>query len=148
MDMPFFPCKFSFCLSFKGQEVRRGKCRKRLLRDNRIAKKLQSEGGAVSISCCIGTAPGHLTREQPTELNLEQTDLLLVSCQVTSNSLGPMDRPTPGFPVLHYLLEFAQIHVLPNHLILCYLLILPFPSPGSLHNPGVEPQSPALQTNS
>ena len=23
----------------------------------------------------------------------------------------PMDCSTPGFPVLHYLLEFAQIHV-------------------------------------
>ena len=28
-----------------------------------------------------------------------------------SNSLGPMDCPIPGFPVLHYLLEFTQIHV-------------------------------------
>ena len=41
---------------------------------------------------------------------------------------------TPGFPVLHYLLEFAQIHVesvMPsNHLILCHPLLPPsiFPS--------------------
>ena len=28
-----------------------------------------------------------------------------------SNSLQPMDYSTPGFPVLHYLLEFVQTHV-------------------------------------
>ena len=47
-----------------------------------------------------------------------------------------MNCSTPGCPVLHYLLEFAQIHVhelvmLFNHLILCHpLLLLPsvFPS--------------------
>ena len=47
-----------------------------------------------------------------------------------------MDCSTPTFPVLHYLLEFAQTHVLSvddaiNHLILCRtLLFLPliFPS--------------------
>ena len=42
----------------------------------------------------------------------------------------PMDCSTPGFPVLHYLLEFAQIHVHwvgdSNDLILCHpLLLLP-----------------------
>ena len=40
----------------------------------------------------------------------------------------PMDCSKPGFPVLHYLPEFGQIHV---HLILCcHLLLLPsiFPS--------------------
>ena len=34
---------------------------------------------------------------------------------------------TPGFPILHYLLEFAQTHVhwtLSNHLILCHSLLL------------------------
>ena len=42
-----------------------------------------------------------------------------------------MDCGMPGFPVLHYLLEFAEIHVhwlvkLSNHLILCPpLLLLP-----------------------
>ena len=48
----------------------------------------------------------------------------------------PMDCSTPGFPVLHHLLEFAQTHVLEsvmpsNHLILCCPLLLPpsiFPS--------------------
>ena len=47
----------------------------------------------------------------------------------------PMDCSTPGFPVFHYLLKFAKIHVhesvmLPNHLILCRPLLLPsiFPS--------------------
>ena len=47
----------------------------------------------------------------------------------------PTDYSTPGFPALHYLPEFAQIHVhwvvMPsNHLILCCPLLLPsiFPS--------------------
>ena len=48
----------------------------------------------------------------------------------------PMDYTMPGFPIPHYLLEFAQVHVhwsvVPcNHLILyCPLLLLPssFPS--------------------
>ena len=46
-----------------------------------------------------------------------------------------MDCSTPGFSILHYLLEFAQIHaielvMLSNHLIFCCLLLLPlvFPS--------------------
>ena len=37
--------------------------------------------------------------------------LFLFSCSVVSGSLHPMYYSTPGFPVLHYLLEFAQIHV-------------------------------------
>ena len=41
-----------------------------------------------------------------------------------------MDYNTPGFSVLHYLLEFAQTHVhrlgdASNHLILCHSLLLP-----------------------
>ena len=50
-----------------------------------------------------------------------------------------MNRSTPGFPVLHYLLKFVQTHVhrvddATNHLIFCHhpLLYLPsiFPSIG------------------
>ena len=50
------------------------------------------------------------------------------SCPTLGN---PMDCSTPGLPVLHYHLEFAQIYVhesvIPSkHLILCYpLLFLP-----------------------
>ena len=45
-----------------------------------------------------------------------------LSCPTLCN---PVDCSTPGFPVLHYLLEFAQ-----SHLILCHPLLLPsvFPS--------------------
>ena len=48
---------------------------------------------------------------------------------------NPVDRSTPGFPVFHCLLEFAQTHaielVIPsNHLILC----LPLP-----HKPSIFP---------
>ena len=50
------------------------------------------------------------------------------SCPTLCN---PMDYSKPGYPVLHYLLEFAQTHVqwvsdASNHLILCCpLLLLP-----------------------
>ena len=37
--------------------------------------------------------------------------LLLFSSSAMSNSLRPHDCSTPGFPVLHHLLEFAQTHV-------------------------------------
>ena len=37
--------------------------------------------------------------------------LLLFSHSVVSDSLRPMDCSIPGFPVLHYILEFAQTHV-------------------------------------
>ena len=52
--------------------------------------------------------------------------LLLFSCSVVSDSATPW---TPGFLVLHHLLEFAQLmsieSVMPsNHLILCCLLLL------------------------
>ena len=40
-------------------------------------------------------------------LNLD----LLFSHSVVSDSLQPMDSSMPGFPVLHYLPEFAQTHV-------------------------------------
>ena len=62
-------------------------------------------------------------------------------CSITQSCptlWGPMDCSTPGLPVLHHLLEFAQIHVhwvsdaiQPSYLILCHpLLLLPsiFPS--------------------
>ena len=57
-----------------------------------------------------------------------------VCCSVAKSCLtpcDPMDCSTPGFPVLHYLLHFAQTHVhwamtSSNHLILCHhLLLLP-----------------------
>ena len=37
--------------------------------------------------------------------------LLLFSHSVVSNALQPMDRSTPGFPVLQYFLGFAKTHV-------------------------------------
>ena len=65
--------------------------------------------------------------------------MLVFSCSVVFDSLRPMDCSMPGFPVLHYLPEFAQTHVLElvmpsKHLILsCPLLLLPsiFPASGS-----------------
>ena len=37
--------------------------------------------------------------------------LLLFSRSVMSELCDPMDYSTPGFPVLHYLPEFAQTHL-------------------------------------
>ena len=62
--------------------------------------------------------------------------------QLSPNLCHPMDCNTPGFSVLHYLPEFAQLmsieSVMPsNHLILCpHLLLLPsiFPSIGVFSN--------------
>ena len=52
----------------------------------------------------------------------------------------PMDCSMPGFPVLHYFLEFVHPHdhwvsdaIQPSH---------PFPSPEDLPNSGIEPASP------
>ena len=42
------------------------------------------------------------------------TDLTIYCCSVAKSCLtlcDPMDCSTPGFPVLHYLLEFAETHV-------------------------------------
>ena len=80
--------------------------------------------------------PSHLLLEL---LNILVTGLLalaLCHCLVTQLCLtpcNPMDCSMPGFLVLCYLLEFAQIEsMMPsNHLILCWpLLLLPsiFPS--------------------
>ena len=56
-------------------------------------------------------------------------------CAVTklcTTLCNPMDCSTPGFPVLHHLLESAQIHVqsvmLSNHLILCPIALFLLPS--------------------
>ena len=51
-------------------------------------------------------------------------------CSVTQSCPNPMDCSTPGFPVLHYLLEFLKLvsieSMMPsNHFILCRPLILP-----------------------
>ena len=35
---------------------------------------------------------------------------LLFHCLVVSESLRPVDRSTPGLPVPHHLLKFAQVH--------------------------------------
>ena len=54
--------------------------------------------------------------------------LLLFSAKLCLTPCNRMDWSTPGFPVLHYLLEFAQIHVSwvsENRLICCPLLLLP-----------------------
>ena len=59
-------------------------------------------------------------------------ELYCCCCSVTKSCLtlwDPMDCSMPGFPILHYLLEFAQTHVhwVCDATILCHPL-LPLPS--------------------
>ena len=65
-------------------------------------------------------------------LSATKTTFTMVCCYSVTKPCptlcDPIDCSTPGFPVLHYLLEFAQIHVhwvvmLSNHLILCHPLL-------------------------
>jgi len=58
-----------------------------------------------------------------------------VSRSVLSDSLPPMDCSQPGSSV-HGILQAK------------YWSGFPFPSPGDLANPGIEPGSPTLQTDS
>ena len=44
--------------------------------------------------------------------------LLLLNCKLHLTLCDPMDCSTPGFPVLHYCQEFAQIHI---HSIIQYI---------------------------
>ena len=86
-----------------------------------------------------GSQSFSLTRSPPPGAH-QDTDKLPGCCCSVSKSCPTicdhMDRSMPSFPVLHYLLEFAQTHshwvTMPsNHLILCLpLLLLPstFPS--------------------
>ena len=61
------------------------------------------------------------------------TYLLLFSHLVMSESLQPLDRSTPGFPVFHYLPKFAQTYVhwvsdaIQPSYSHCLLLLLIFP---------------------
>ena len=66
-------------------------------------------------------AAGHGIAKSRTWLNWTEVVRVLL-CE-------PMDCSTPGFTVLHYFLEFAQIHstesvMLSNHLIPCHPLLL------------------------
>ena len=57
-------------------------------------------------------------------------------CLVVSNSLAPMDCSLPSSSV-HGIFSKQE-----------YWSGLPFPSPGGLPNPGIEPRSPSLQADS
>ena len=52
-----------------------------------------------------------LLTEPPGKPMCIQVCILLFSCQVMSDFCNPMDCSTPGFPVPHHLLQFAQVHV-------------------------------------
>ena len=69
----------------------------------------------VTKAMCLTPSPN----EQPLMRNgfpqrdcaLRKASLLLSSCQVVLTLCNPVECSTPGFPVPHYLLEFAQTHV-------------------------------------
>ena len=87
--------------------------------------------------CFLILALDHLT-SFPSKLQLFST-LLLSSWSVMSDSLWPHDCSTPGFPVLHHLLEFARTHVCwvsdaiqPSHPVIPFSSCLQsFPASGS-----------------
>jgi len=78
----------------------------------------------------------YVLKNQNTILEFKNLTTLKASCSVAKSCptlCDPIDCSTPDFPVLHYLPEFAQIHVIhwfsesvrpSNHLILCYPLLL------------------------
>ena len=88
--------------------------------------------------------------------NGEEHWLLLFSCWIVSDSWWPhKDCSAAGSPVLHCLLEFAQIHVhwvmmLPIHLILYHpLLLLPsiFPALMDISKDGIQISSSNMRCN-
>ena len=57
-----------------------------------------------------------------------QYTLFLLSCSIVFDSVTPWSSSMPGFPVLHYLLEFAQTHVhWVNDVIQPAHAVIPFP---------------------
>ena len=90
--------------------------------------------------CCSEGAPGERTpgqRQRRRHLKWTADPRCWTSCSCCSVTkscptlCNAMNHSTPGFPVLHYVLAFAQIHsielvMLSNHLILCCpFLLLP-----------------------
>ena len=110
----------------KGERMRREM--PRIFKCKKVTRNIMTEvgSGGVDMSCV------HITRARAF-LVYECCCSIDKSCPTLYD---PMDCSTPGFPVLHCLLEFAQTYVhwvmmLSNHLILCCpLLLLPsiFPS--------------------
>ena len=77
-------------------------------KDNLEGEKRLFNYGAISTR--------YLLEMKQKNLDSYNTQKLIQNCffSVTKSCLTlwePMDCSTPGFPVLHYLLKFAQIHV-------------------------------------
>ena len=69
--------------------------------------------GQDNASCCWDCVCDFATEHEHRWVNQVNEDSYAL-CSVTQSCLtlcNPMDCSTPGFPVLHYLPEFAQIHV-------------------------------------
>ena len=98
---------------------------------------------------CILFRPHHTYNHPCQHLSLicvqvwRPTLLLLFTHPVVSDSCNPTDCSTPGFPALHYLLEFAQIHVHWGQWCHPTLSssVIPFLCPQSLPTSGSSPMS-------
>ena len=104
---------------------------------------------------CISCIAGGFFTSDPPEKPLEDC-----FCPVAKlcPTLHPTDCSMPGFPVLHYFLEFPQSHVQlfatlwrspPGSSVYGIFQAgiwsrLPIPSPGHLPDPGIEPVNPCL----
>ena len=65
---------------------------------------------SLNIACSSFEGWSHWTGMEKESLH----KFMWICCSITkscSTLCGPMDCSTPGFPVLHYLLEFAQTHI-------------------------------------
>ena len=112
------------------------------LNGHKFEQALRDGEGQGSLSCC---SPSWLSDWTTTTTKVVQWRVQWWTSELRSSLLlllllllsgfshvqlcNPMDCSTPGFPVLHYLPEFAQTHV--HHLILFHpllLLALIFPS--------------------
>ena len=77
-----------------------------LLSGHEFEPPLGDNEGQGNLVCC---SPCGLKESDTTELLNDNGDgLVAKSCPTLCD---PKDYSTPGFPVLHYLPEFAQIHV-------------------------------------
>ena len=71
---------------------------------NKQTLKKEKSTERLELVLSLATSPGE--SEVMHEITVEEG----CCCSVVSDS-DPMDHSTPGFPVLHDLLEFAQTHV-------------------------------------
>ena len=92
------------------------------------------------VSCCPYTGPRlGLLKTSVSSLPSQTSGTSCSAAQLCPTLCDPMDCSTPGFPVLHHLLELAQTHArwvdddiqLSRPLVVPFSYLLPFPASGS-----------------